>query len=310
VETNNKKRISQWIGISLLLPPRLTHLINVFFKGLTVQQLVIKEDEEEDTGLFRLSCYVPFDEQVDEVLKELDTKLSILESDLSLKTPIDLEVKAFTNETSPWDWKKHMNPLRVTEHIVIKPPPMEYTPHTGEVVIEIKASSIFGDGTHSTTVFCLKALEDLFQKRLTVEPPKEARVLDAGTGTGILAIAAIKLGAKKALAIDVDPNAVSEAKRNVAHNQMDDLISVSCLSVEDIDETFELVLANLVPPTLLRFGNIFAHIVESGGFLIMSGMTANKGPTLGVYDKLGFKILREYSDGRWAGAILHYLPEG
>lgn len=306
----DKKSISQWIEISLLFPPQLTHPIDVFFKGLAVQQLIIKKDKEEDTGLFRFSCYFPFDERVDEILKELDAKLSILESGLSLKTPIDLEVRAFTNETSPWDQKKHMKPLRVTEHMVIKPPPIEYTPNTGEVVIEIKASSIFGDGTHSSTAFCLKALEDLFQRKLAVEPPKEATVLDAGTGTGILAIAAVKLGAKKALAIDVDPNAVSEAKRNVARNQMDDLISISCLSVEDVDETFELVLANLVPPTLFRFGNLFARIVESGGFLIMSGMTANKGPTLAVYDKLGFKILKEYSDGRWAGAILHYLPEG
>lgn len=306
----NKKRISEWIGISLLLPPQLTHPIDVFFKGLAVQRLAIKEDNEEDTGLFRLSCYFPFDENVDEILKELDTKLCILESDLSLKSPIDLEVRAFTNETSPWDWKKHMKPLRVTEHMVIKPTPIEYTPNTGEVVIEIKPSWIFGDGTHSSTAFCLKALEDLFQRRLAVEPPKEARVLDAGTGTGILAIAAIKLGAKKALAIDVDPKAVSEANRNVARNQMGDLISVSCLSVEDINETFQLVLANLVPPTLFRFGNLFTRIVESGGFLIMSGMTANKGPTLAVYGKLGFKILKEYSDGRWAGAILHYLPEG
>lgn len=302
---SNQREISEWIEISLLLPSRLIDALEAFLKQLIPRNLVIKKDGEEEMNLFRLRCYFPFDKKVDDIIKKLDSNLGHLESGISLEDSIDLELRRFEGETRPWEQKGHAKPLRVTENMVIKPPPTDYKAKIGEVVIEIKPSLVFGNGSHSTTTFCLRALEDLFRQRLPLKPPRGAKVLDAGTGTGILAIASVKLGASEVLAIDVDPQAVAEAKRNIDYSQLSHCVTVSCLSVENVNETFDLVLANLVPSMLLRSGDLFSQIVKPGGFLIMSGMSSNSGPILSHYERLQFKVLKTYSRGGWGAAILH-----
>lgn len=308
IDVADTKKTHKWVGIFLRFPLELADVVNASLKRLDLSDIIIKERKEEDPNLHCVGCYFPLDEWVDEIIKMFDFNVRSLESQLCVETPIDVEVKVFSMELTPWGSKESPTLVRVTEHMVIKSPLTHYIPSAGEVVIEIRPSLAFGDGTHVTTMFCLKALEDLFRQRLAVRPRKEGRYLDVGTGTGILAIAAARLGAKEIMAVDINVGAITEAKKNVAYNQLTETITVSCLSVEDIGEIFHLVLANLVPTMLSRFGILFSRIVEPKGFLIISGMLAHNDLTLSAYQSLGFKVLRDYTDGKWAGAILQYHP--
>ncbi len=308
IDVADAKKTHKWVGIFLRFPLELTDVVDASLKRWDLSDIIIKERKEEDPNLHCVGCYFPLDEWVDEIIRMFDFNVSSLESRLCVETPIDVEVKVFPTELTPWGSKESPTLVRVTEHMVIKSPLTHYIPSAREVIIEIKPSLAFGDGTHVTTMFCLKALEDLFRQRLAAKPRKERRVLDVGTGTGILAIAAAKLGAREVMAVDINAGAITEAKKNVAYNQLNETVAVSCLSVEDIDEMFHVVLANLVPTMLSRFGPLFSRIVEPEGFLIISGMLAHNDLILSAYQNLGFKALRDYTDGKWAGAILQYLP--
>lgn len=302
------KKTHKWVGIFLRFPSELVDVVNASLRTWHLPDIIIKERKGENPNLHCLDCYFPLDESVDKIIRAFDFNLRVFESELSLELPIDVEVRVFLKELTPWEPKQSPILVRVTEHIVVKSPSTQYIPSAREVVIEIRSSLAFGDGTHVTTMFCLKALEDLFRQKLAARPRKEGRVLDVGTGTGILAIAAAKLGAKEVMAVDINADAITEAKRNVDCNQLTKTIAISCLSVEDIDEIFHVVLANLVPTMLSRSGIVFSRIVEPGGFLIISGMLAHNDITLSAYQNLGFRVLKDYTDGKWAGAILQYLP--
>ncbi|KGE18187.1 50S ribosomal protein L11 methyltransferase [Paenibacillus wynnii] len=116
-------------------------------------------------------------------------------------------------------WKQYFKPLRVSERLTIKPTWEEYTPtHPGEAIIELDPGMAFGTGTHPTTALCLRALE----KNIT----GGEEVIDVGTGSGILAVGAMLLGAKSVLALDLDPVAVESARENVLLNRLEDRITV------------------------------------------------------------------------------------
>ncbi|MBW5444913.1 50S ribosomal protein L11 methyltransferase [Cohnella sp. CFH 77786] len=181
-------------------------------------------------------------------------------------------------------WKKYFKPLKVSERLTIKPTWEAYEPGEDEVVIELDPGMAFGTGTHPTTALCLRTLEGAVRGGETL--------IDVGTGSGILAIGAVKLGASRVLALDLDPVAVSSATENIKLNALQDVIEVRLSDLlgilnEGDKPGGEAVTATVKPPVDIVVANILAEIIllfisdvmkvlKPGGIYIASGIYKNK----------------------------------
>ena len=197
-------------------------------------------------------------------------------------------------------WKSNFKPLQVTPRLVIKPPWEKYPEQKGKVIIEIDPGMAFGTGTHPSTQMCLQALEKLIQS--SPHPPS---ILDVGTGSGILAIAARKLGAQRVLAIDIDPLAISCARKNAVANDINGGIEFRVGSLESLRRVFDIVVANLLPQELLGLAPSLLRRMSPTGALIVSGLLREQKKEIAlVFAGLGLKVLRSQESKGWACFIL------
>jgi ribosomal protein L11 methyltransferase len=167
-------------------------------------------------------------------------------------------------------------PIRITASIVLKPWECTFEQDAGDIVVSLCRGTSFGSGQHPTTRLCLKGLEYLRQMESVHVLGEKARVLDIGTGSGVLVITAVKMGIASGIGIDVDPCAIYEARGNVACNGLSALISISSRPFDKIEEKFDLMLANLRFPTLNSY---FAQMVErtnSNGSILLSGIKSEE----------------------------------
>lgn len=171
-----------------------------------------------------------------------------------------------------------------------------------EISIEIAAGSSFG-GEHQTTKLCIKGIEEVFKTR------KIKTVLDLGCGSGLLGISCAMLGAERVLAIDIDPLAVDEARKNVEINRVNSKVRVENNSIEDVRGKFELVVANIIRDELIRMAKEIKSVVEENGILLVSGIFENrKERAISRFKEIGFSPNREFADGGWV-AILFSLKD-
>ena len=197
-------------------------------------------------------------------------------------------------------WKSNFKPCQVTPRLVIKPPWEEYPERKGKVVIEVDPGMAFGTGTHPSTQMCLKALEELIQSS-----PRPPSILDVGTGSGILSIAARKLGAKQVLAIDIDPLAIACARKNAAANTINGGIEFRVGSLEGLRRVFDIVVANLLPQELLSLAPSLPKRMSPGGALIVSGLLRNQKKEIALaFGELGLEVLRSSESKGWACFVL------
>ncbi|MFC5532106.1 50S ribosomal protein L11 methyltransferase [Cohnella yongneupensis] len=213
-------------------------------------------------------------------------------------------------------WKKYFKPIAVTERLTIKPTWEEYTPrHEGELIIELDPGMAFGTGTHPTTALCLRALDNAIAGG--------EQVIDVGTGSGILAIGAIKLGADKVLAVDLDPVAVTNAKENIAQNGLQEVIEaresdlLGVLNGRDtrdnanaVKPPVDIVVANILAEIILLFLDDVRDVLKPGGIYICSGIYKNK--EMAVEAGLlaaGFEIVDKLRQEEWI-AFVAGKPKG
>ena len=164
-------------------------------------------------------------------------------------------------------WKAYFKPTRIGQHLVIKPSWETFDRQTDDIVIELDPGMAFGTGTHATTRLCLEACE-----RLLATAQTNRSVLDVGTGSGVLAIAAALLGGKPVVGIDIDADAVTVALHNSAQNGVADSITCSTTPIEQVTEQFDLVLANILAEDLVRMRHHLTARLATRGTLILSGI--------------------------------------
>ncbi len=216
------------------------------------------------TGLVTVRAYLPADEQLPQTRRRVEEALWHLGQILPLPPPT-FRVVAETDWAEAW--KQHLTVLHVGRRLVIRPSWLPYIPAGEEVVVELDPGMAFGTGTHPTTQMCLLALEDW------VRPG--ARVLDLGTGSGILAIAAAKLGAKRVLALDTDPQAVSVARENVYRNGVADRVRVARGSLAQAIGRFDVVVVNILARVLVEMAEQgLARRLAPTGRLMVAGLLA------------------------------------
>lgn len=190
------------------------------------------------------------------------------------------------------NWKKYYKPTKVGERIVVKPTWEEYKVEDNELVVELDPGMAFGTGTHETTRMCIQALERY------VRP--ESTVFDVGCGSGILAIAAAKLGSKLAVGVDLDPVAVESAKENVEFNNLDNIEVLYGNLVEVIDGKADIVVANIIAEIICILTEDVKRVIKEGGYFITSGIIHDRVEM--VTNKLedtGFEVLEVNKDGEW-----------
>ena len=202
---------------------------------------------------------------------------------------------SLTGDDSEWlyKWQQHFRPTKVGERIVVKPGWEDYEPAEGELVIEMDPGMAFGSGLHETTSMCVKALEE--------HMPEDAAVLDVGTGTGILAMAAVLLGAESALGIDIDEEAVRVATENIRKNGLEGSISIMKGDLmAGVDCRPDVIVANLMADLVMMLSPAAAAQLEPGGIYITSGILDIKEDAVAdAVRAAGFEIIEIMSDGEW-----------
>jgi ribosomal protein L11 methyltransferase len=196
-------------------------------------------------------------------------------------------------------------PVRVAERIVLTPSGRNFLPRPDDVVIQIAAGASFGAGRHPTTRLALRGIEAALDGSVDVTAYPTTRALDIGTGTGVLVIAAVKLGIEEGLGLDIDPCAVAEARANIRLNGLSGRIAVSDDAVEGIDQQFTLIAANLRPPTLERLSTKISALAGPAAAVVMSGIRNEElDGILRVYRGLGCQCVRTDKEDEWAGVVL------
>ena len=207
------------------------------------------------------------------------------------------EVRASAVEVPDEDWaRRTQEDLRAVEagRLIVAPP--WDIPRGGKAVIVIEPSTGFGTGHHATTRLCLLLLQQLDLRR--------ARVLDVGTGSGVLALAAWKLGAHDVVAVDNDPDALANARENIARNGAAAAIDIIR---DDLDtlriQRAEVVMANLTGAVLVRYAEELHSLVVKGGYLIVSGFAPDD---MAVIARAfpAMKVIAEKREGDWAALTL------
>ncbi len=195
-------------------------------------------------------------------------------------------------------------PVRVSERIILTPPECEYNPLPGEIVVRIQQGASFGAGRHPTTRLALQGLDFALSDRIQKNGLDYSNLLDIGVGSGVLAIAGVKLGVRNALGTDIDQCARVEAQANVFLNGLETRIEISAKPVEKIGRPFDVVTANLRYPTLMQLCPKLFQILSTRGVLIISGVKTDEFEQLASdYQATGFTNIWKKAEQKWVGAV-------
>jgi len=195
-------------------------------------------------------------------------------------------------------------PMRISDRITLSPPECAIIPQPGEIVAKIRPGASFGAGQHPTTQLALRGLDCALQHQTDLARTNTSCMLDIGVGSGVLAIAGVKLGMKKALGIDIDPCARFEARANVCLNRLENYIEIGDHKLENIRQRYFLITANLRYPTLMRLCAILSEITLDNGFIVLSGVkTDERDKLLETYQAGGFVCIWEKNNKNWVGVV-------
>ncbi|HPV05956.1 MAG TPA: 50S ribosomal protein L11 methyltransferase [Aggregatilineales bacterium] len=266
--------MSEWVEVSVVVDGEGAEAVAEAFhryvhQGVVIEQLFPGEawpDEPLPTGPLRVAGYFPNDDRADETRRKLEEAVYYL-GRLYENIP-QPEFSIVKEDDWAEAWKRGYHPIRIGERIFIKPAWVEVEPAPGDVVIEMDPGMAFGTGTHPTTQLCLRACEWFCVPGISM--------VDIGTGSGVLAIAAAKLGCHKVLALDIDPVAVRVAQENVERNSVAETVTVMRGSIDSLQRTarhFDLAMANLTARIILEMvPNGLQHVVWPGSKMVFSGI--------------------------------------
>ncbi|MEG6614840.1 50S ribosomal protein L11 methyltransferase [Peptococcaceae bacterium 1198_IL3148] len=238
--------------------------------------------------------YFPATEAAEQKVTQLKERLSKLD----LKTKPKIYVREIKEEDWATAWQAYYKPVKVGQRFIVKPTWEEIKVEPNQVVLEMDPGMAFGSGTHATTTMCLEFIEDCIIGG--------EMVCDVGTGTGILAIAAAKVGAKKVLAVDVDEVAVKVAKENIAGNMVADKVQVVQGNLLDhFAGEADVIIANIVADVIIKLAPDALEALRPGGYLITSGIIRDRAEeVLSALQQTGFKLQGQRHQGEWVALLL------
>lgn len=244
----------------------------------------------------KVTGYFPHDENFDSVVEHIRSEMVRLREmglDFDLGK-LEVSTQEFDNQDWSESWKSDFKPIRLGEHIVVRPGWSEVELEPGDKVIEIDPGMAFGTGTHETTAMCTALVEKY------VKPGQ--RVIDIGTGSGILAIAAAHMGAGEILATDLDPVAVRVAEENVEINGFADTISCRCGDLLDVvDVCGDVVIANIIADVICMLAKPVRERIVDQGLFICSGIAIDRrDDVIKALNEANYEIIEAPVKGEWA----------
>ncbi len=298
--TSEQDQGRQWLKISITTDPILIDAIEDFMVGITDAGVELSVDQPGNTAL--INAY--FDKGQEDQ-PETDITLSQLSSYLLDLADI-FEVAVPTVETSfiedeDWSktWKEHFKPFAIIPGLIIAPTWEPYEPLENEQVIVMDPGMAFGTGHHATTSLSLQLLQEALTGKTN------SSVLDVGTGTGILGMAATLFSASRVMAIDNDPLAVTATRENIARNQLQGIMEGAITPLAALTTPYSLVIANIVHDVLLELAPDLGRLTENGGQLLLSGILHGLQVTniIACFENLGFSLKRQEEKKEWAALL-------
>jgi len=279
-----------WLEVSMTVDGELAESVaDVFARfapnGVMTEQGVKYNDAEDagtPTGPITVRAYLEVNDQLEETRQKLEESLFYLGMIRPLPAP---SYRQIADQNWMEAWKQYYKPILIGQRLLILPAWME-TPDPNRIAIKIDPGMAFGTGTHPTTQLCLELMEIFFDdgpKTIDHEGSpivqRPLSTIDVGCGSGILSIAALKLGATKALGVDIDSESITNSRENADTNEVGDELILGLGSVQEIlDGKFEfnqapLVVANILAPVIVRlFEAGMADLIEEKGSIILSGI--------------------------------------
>lgn len=214
-------------------------------------------------------------------------------------------VECLTIKREDWSevWKKYFKIMQISEHLVIKPSWLEYDAKPGEIILEIDPGMSFGTGQHATTAFCLRMLDKLVHRK---NAPETEAFLDVGCGSGILSIAAAKLGYYPIEAFDHDPDSVRIAAENYEINGLaEDAVKLAVGDLCEYETTsYDVVAANVLCHILRANRERIVSYVKPGGYLMLAGILNQEfAETAADFTACGMTLLESASEKEWTGGL-------
>ena len=304
-----------WLEVSLTVDGELAESVaDVFARfapnGVMTEQGVKFNDEEDEgtaTGPITVRAYLEVNDQLEETRQKLEESLFYLRMIQPVPTPA---YKQIVDQNWMEAWKQHYKPILIGQRLLILPAWLE-SPDPNRIPIKIDPGMAFGTGTHPTTQLCLELMEKAFDGgQRTVDgvvlgPPSS--VIDVGCGSGILSIAALKLGAEKVLGVDIDIESVKNSRENANTNGIGEELILGQGSVTEVlSGMFEfrsalLVVANILAPIITRlFDAGLADLVEPRGEIILSGILNHQEESVIMAGNAkGLKLNDKHQMGDW-----------
>jgi ribosomal protein L11 methyltransferase len=302
-----------WLEVSLVVNGELAEavadvLARFAYSGVMMEQGVKYNDEEDagtPTGPITVRAYLEIDDQIEEKRQKLEESLYYLGRIQALPTAT---FRQLADQNWMEAWKQHYKPIVIGKRLVIVPAWMD-SPDQNRVAIKIDPGMAFGTGTHPTTQLCLELMELFFAEAKLALP---RQVIDVGCGSGILSIAAVKLGAKQALGVDIDAGSIENARENANANGVGQECILSVGSVEEIKngnflfDRAPLVLANILAPVIVRlFEAGLADLSEQDGAIILSGiLQEQEGRVLEAGQAKGLRMNERRQMGDWVALTM------
>lgn len=296
---------NNWLELSITAPAEYVEPLSVIFQryghgGVVIEQLGgYNPDEGDDVDNISdaiLRVYLPVDSTTESRKQQIKVAVDLI-SRLCTLSPIYEKIL----DEDEWmeSWKDHFSLIKVGR-VVICPTWMDYQPIGEELVMRIDPGMAFGTGHHPTTHMCLAEIEDL----ITLG----ANVLDLGTGSGILSIAAAMLGADNVLALDTDPSAVRIASENFRLNEVDNVayaVNGTLSVVEEPLGVFDLIVANIYTKVILEVAQALVANLSRQGRLVVSGIMADRSKEVeSCFKDYGYAVLKKCIEGDWAMLVI------
>lgn len=318
-----------WLEVSLVVYGEMAEAVAEVLArfapgGVAIESTAVVSDFEDaghPTGPLRVCGYLPVDADLERNRRRLEEALWYLGR---IRPLPEAQFKPIQETNWAEAWKQHYRPLPIGQRLIVVPAWLE-SPDPSRIPVKIDPGMAFGTGTHPTTQLCLEMIEEVLaaspgasiERGRGFQPPGEADwslsthlpsgVIDVGCGSGILAVAALKLGVERGLGVDIDPDAIASANQNAAANGVAARLELRLGSVSEILagsfslRSAPLVVANILAPVIVRlFGEGLAELLEQGGAIILSGILdeqAAEVESAGI--NAGLRLIGRRQQGDW-----------
>jgi ribosomal protein L11 methyltransferase len=319
-----------WLEVSMTVNGELAEsvadvLARFAPNGVMTEQGVKYNDAEDagtPTGPITVRAYLEVNEEIEGTLHKLEEALFYLGMIQPLPAPVYQQI---ADQNWMEAWKQHYQPIRIGERLLILPAWMD-SPELNRVAIKIDPGMAFGTGTHPTTQLCLELMELLLchpersegsprrggDSSLPLVAQNDTTVIDIGCGSGILSIAALKLGARNVLGVDIDPESIVNARANADKNGVGEELILGVGSVQEIlagmfpFASAPLIIANILAPVIVRlFDAGLAQLIEAGGEIILSGiLQEQEKDVLRAAQANGLNLKRRAQSADWVALAL------